>query len=491
VGEPSRHLIVVANRGPVAYGRSAEGERILRRGGGGLVTALRSLIARHDITWIGSAMTDEDRAVSEEHRGEAFVERSRDGAPYRMRFVAHDPSAYDWFYNVVANPTLWVLQHYMWGLAYAPDVDLGLHHAWFNGYVPVNEGFAAATLAELERRPDSAVFFHDYHLYLAPKLLREARSDAVTSHFIHIPWPEIDYWHVLPENLRVAIHDGLLANDIVGLHTNRWRRNFLHTCEGVLGAEVDYAASTVSWEGRRTLVTSHPIGIDPLEFDELRETARVLELEQEIVERRPEFLVLRVDRTDPSKNVVRGFRAFALFLDMHPELHGRVTLLTLLDPSRQDVPEYSEYIAAIQREARAVNDRFQRESWLPIDLQIEDNFLQAVAAYRQYDALLVNSVFDGLNLVSKEAPLVNGRDGVLLLSENAGSHEELGEWALTVNPFDVYGQAEAIHRALTMDRSERQRRSAALRAHVREHDLAEWIGAQLADLDRAASSVPS
>jgi trehalose 6-phosphate synthase len=400
-----------------------------------------------------------------------------------VRLVAHDPSAYDWYYNVVSNPTLWFLQHYMWGLPYAPDVDLGLHNAWFNGYLPVNEAFAQATIDELDRRPDAAVFFHDYHLYLAPKLVREQRPDATLAHFIHIPWPQTDYWHVLPEHLRRAVHEGVLANDIVGLHTNRWRRNFLRCCEDLLGCELDVAASAVTHGGRRTLVTAHPLGIDPAEFDELREDERVLEEERLIVERRPEFLVLRVDRTDPSKNVVRGFRSFALFLDMHPEMHGRVTLLTLLDPSRQDIPEYSEYVAAIQREARAVNDRFQHEGWTPIDLQVGDNFAQSVAAYKQYDALLVNAVFDGLNLVSKEASLVNTRDGVLILSENTGSHEELGAWAVSVNPFDVYGQAQAIHDALTMQAAEKARRIGAIRASVREHDVARWIAAQLADLD--------
>jgi len=478
-----RKLVVVANRGPVSYGRSASGERIVLRGGGGLVTALRSLVAHHDVTWIASAMSDEDRAVAAEHGGDGFEETARDGSPYRLRLVAHDPTAYDWYYNVVANPTLWFLQHYMWGLPYAPDLDLGLHHAWFNGYLPVNDAFAGAVAAELDRDPEATVFLHDYHLYLAPKLIRERRPGAVMSHFVHIPWPQSDYWHVLPEHLRRAVHEGLLANDIVGFHTQRWKRNFLHSCEELLGAEVDDAAGTVVHDGRSTLVTSHPIGIDPLEFDELKDSPAVLEQERQIVERRPEFLVVRVDRTDPSKNVVRGFRAFGLFLDQHPELHGRVVLLALLDPSRQDIPEYSEYLGAIQREARAVNDRFQTEGWTPIDLQIADNFAQAVAAYKQYDVLLVNAVFDGLNLVSKEAPLVNGRDGVLVLSENAGAHEELGAWALTINPVDVYGQAQAIHEALTMPADERRRRLEETRRHVRVHDLAAWIAAQLADLD--------
>ncbi len=474
---------MVANRGPVSYARSPEGERITKRGGGGLVTALRTLVAHHEVTWIASAISDEDRAVAEEHEGDAFDETWRDGSPYRLRLVAHEPSAYDGFYNVVANPTLWFLQHYMWGLGYAPDVDVGLGDAWSNGYVTVNESFANAIVAELDRRPDAAVFLHDYHLYLAPKLVRDARPDALLTHFIHIPWPETDYWYVLPARLRDAIHEGVLANDILGLHTRRWRHNFLDACEGVLGATVDHNASTVTHAGRTTLVTSHPIGIDPAEFDALRNDAGVLEQERAIVERRPQFLVVRVDRTDPSKNVVRGFRAFALFLERHPEMLGRVTMLALLDPSRQEVPEYTEYLAAIEREARSVNDRFKRDGWLPVDLQIADNFAQSIAAYKQYDALLVNPVFDGLNLVSKEAPLVNERDGVLILSENAGSHEELGEWALSVNPFDIEGQADAIDAALTMPVDERQYRLEALRATVRKRDLAAWIAAQLGDLD--------
>jgi trehalose 6-phosphate synthase len=479
-----RNLIVVANRGPVSYARSASGERVLKRGGGGLVTALRSLVSQQTLTWIASAMSDEDRVVASEHGGASFAETWHDGSPYRLRLVAPDPRAFDGYYNVLANPTLWFLQHYMWGLAYAPDIDVAVRDAWDNGYVPVNEAFASAIADELERTPGAAVFLHDYHLYLTPKLVRDRCPEALLSHFVHIPWPETDYWHVLPRDMRVAIHEGMLANDIVGLHTQRWRHNFLRACEDIVGAEVDHAASTVTHGGRTTLVTSHAISIDPREFDALRDTADVLEQERLIEERRPEFLVVRVDRTDPSKNVVRGFRAFALLLERHPELHERVAMLALLDPSRQDVPEYADYRAAIEHEAHKVNDRFARAGWQPVDLQIADNFAQSIAAYKQYDALLVNPVFDGLNLVSKEAPIVNDRDGVLILSENAGSHEELGEWALTVNPFDISGQAEAIATALTMAAGERRRRASALRAHVREHDLAAWIEAQLADIDR-------
>jgi trehalose 6-phosphate synthase len=480
-----RQLIVVSNRGPVSYDRDQDGNRISKRGGGGLVTALRSLVSHHDVTWVASAMSDEDRAVAEEAGGASFPETARDGSPYRLRLVSHGEAAYDWFYNVVSNPTLWFLQHYLWDLPQHPTVDQGLEHAWEEGYVPVNAAFAEAVVEELERRPDATVFLHDYHLYLAPGLIREARPDASLAHFVHIPWPGPDYWYVLPQRIRAAIHDGLLANDVVGFHTFRWRRNFLRAAQDIVQASPDYSDwGAVEHAGRRTLVTSHPISVDAEEFDELKDSADVLAAEEEIVARRPEKLLLRVDRTDPSKNVVRGFRAFEAYLDAHPEMHGRVGMLALLDPSRQDIPEYSEYLGAIQRTARAVNDRFQHGDWIPIDLQIADDFPQSVAAYKQYDVLLVNAIFDGCNLVAKEAPLVNQRDGVLLLSENAGAHEELGEWALTVNPFDVAGQAEAIHQALEMPVDERRGRLEAIRAHVRAHDLSSWIGALLADFDR-------
>jgi trehalose 6-phosphate synthase len=479
-----RKLIVVSNRGPASFTRDDGGNRVARRGGGGLVTTLRSLVAHHDVTWIASAMTDEDRAVAAESGGEAIEEVARDGSTYRLRLVAHDPSAYDWYYNVVANPTLWFLQHYLWALAYAPDIDPGLHHAWDEGYVPVNRAFAEAALAELEAQPDASVFFHDYHLYLAPRFVRDVRPDASLGHFVHIPWPEPDLWRVLPERIRYAIHDGLLANDVVGFHAHRWRRSFLRSSRDLLQADCDFERSVCSYREGRTFVATRPISVDASEFEELAESEPVLRLEEELESKRPEVLIVRVDRTDPSKNVVRGFRAFEFYLDAHPEMHGRVGMLALLDPSRQDIPEYAEYLGAIQRAARGVNDRFQRDRWTPVDLRIEDNFPLTVAAYKQYDVLLVNAIYDGLNLVAKEGPLVNQQDGVLILSENAGSHEELGPWALSVNPFDIEEQARAIDAAIGMGRDERRARLEAIREHVQTHDVGAWLATQLEDLDQ-------
>jgi trehalose 6-phosphate synthase len=452
-----------------------------------VVTALGGLLAHHDVTWVASAMTEEDRAVAAEQGG-SFVEETADGAVYRLRLVSHDPAVYDRFYKVMANPTLWFLHHYLWGLGSGPDFGPELHEAWSDGYVPVNEALAAAALEELEREPDAAILFHDYHLYVAPRLVREAQPDVVTSHFLHIPWPEPDYWHALPPELRVAVHEGLLANDVVGFHTERWRRAFLLSAERLLGARVDWEAGLVEHRDHTSRVVAHPISVDPAEFDRLRGDPGVLEREAGLVARRPEQLVLRVDRTDPSKNIVRGFHAFALLLERHPELHGRVGMVALLAPSRQDIPVYAEYVGEVETAAREVNGRFGRDGWRPVELDVADDFLRSVAGYKQFDVLLVNPVFDGLNLVTKEAFLLNEHDGVLVLSENAGVHEELGGLGITVNPVDVSGQAEALYAALTLEPAERRRRADAIREHVRTHDIQEWVDAQLAELDAVRSS---
>jgi trehalose 6-phosphate synthase len=479
-----REIIIVSNRGPVIYQRGPEQVREAKRGGGGLVTALGSLALHHDVTWIASAMSDVDREIAEESHGWAVEERLENGADYRLRLLAHEPSAYDQYYNVVANPTLWFTQHCLWDLVREPDSERsGLVEAWRNGYAPINAAFAEAALEELSRRPEAIVFFNDYHLYLAPRLVRTRAPGAALLHFVHIPWPQLNCWRVLPEEITVAIHDGLLANDVVGFHTTRWRSNFIQSAQSVAGAKRISGKAAVSHAGTTTCLSARGISIDPDELAALVEDPRVQEHERRIIETRPEFLVVRVDRTDPSKNIVRGFRAFELFLEQHPELQGRVTMLSCLDPSRLNIPEYENYLEAIQREAQRVNERFQQQGWTAIDLQIKDDVHQSIAAYKQYDVLFVNAISDGLNLVAKEAPLANERDGVLILSENTGAHEELGPFSLAIDPFDVRAQALAIYEALTMRADVRKRWIEDIRAWVSEHDLAWWINGLLHDLD--------
>ena len=461
-----RKLIVVSNRGPLAFARDEEGARVARRGAGGLVTALATLVSHHDVTWIASALSGEDRAVAAEG---AVEERARDGSTFRLRLVAHRPSAYDLYYNVVANPTLWFVQHGLWDLKHNPAHDLGC--AWEEGYVAVNEAFAGAVLDELAREPGATVFFHDYPLSLAPAVVRAQRPDATLAHFTHIPWVDAEAWSVLPAPIVKAIHAGLLANDVVGFHTERWRRAFLSSC------------ASLDLDPGKALVTAHPISIDPDEFAGLAASEAVRERERGLVASRPETMVLRVDRTDPSKNVVRGLEAFGLLLERRPDLRGRVGMLALLDPSRQDIPEYVEELRRIEAAAASLEERFPGA----LQLRVADDFPQSIAAYKQFDVLLVNAVMDGLNLVAKEAPLVNTRDGVVVLSVNAGAHEELGRWTIPLDPLDVEDHVTALEAAIALPVDERRARLEAIREHVRAHDLEAWLEAQLADIDRAST----
>ena len=269
--------------------------------------------------------------------------------------------------------------------------------------------------------------------------------------------------------------------------TDRWREDFLVCAARILGVEVDHELGVVEYDGRRTLVTARPISVDPAEFAEFAESADVREKERGLKEIPGERLIVRVDRTDPSKNIVRGFQALELYLERRPEAHGRVTMLALLDPSRQNIPHYATYLAEIQSAARAVNRRFGSAEWQPVVLEIRDDFPKSLAAYKHYDVLLVNAIFDGMNLVAKEAPLINERDGVLVLSENTGACDELGEWSVVVNPFDVVGQADALHAALELPPADRRARIEGIRTHVREHDIESWLRTQLADLDAVSA----
>ena len=360
---------------------------------------------------------------------------------------------------MIANPQLWFVQHYLWDLSNAPDIRVEEKAAWRYGYKVVNSDIAEAVLARLEGQDEPLVMFHDYHLYTAPALVRKARPDAFLHHFVHIPWPHPDAWRILPRDWREEIFDGLLSNDIIGFHTSSYVHNFLDCCRELVGAEVDYRNEVVHYEGREIWIRAYPLGIDAERLRRVAAFEEVADYERELLARRREHLIIRVDRADLSKNVLRGFTAFDQFLADHPEFHERVTFIAHLQPSRQDVAEYQEYLERIEALVAVVNHRHGTTDWMPIDLRIYENFHEAVARYKHFDLLMVNSLFDGMNLVAKEAPAVNTRDGVLMLSENTGAHEELGECALSVNPFDIEEQAEAIHRALTMDAIERRERA--------------------------------
>jgi trehalose 6-phosphate synthase len=477
----SSPLIIVSNRGPAQFERDEGGERTVRRGGGGLVTALSGLVSHRDALWIASAMTDEDVAVSEEH-GASPVELSLDGIDYSVCLVGSDAEAYDRFYNVIANPILWFIQHYLWDLSNAPDIRQEELDAWDFGYQTVNRDIAGSVLRQIEDQERPLVMLHDYHLYTAPGMIRESRPDVFLHHFVHIPWSQPDSWRILPGRIREAIYQGMLANDIIGFHTHAYCINFLRCCDELLEADVDYTTGEVHHARGRTLARAYPLSIDAQRLQRAAESPEVAEAEREVLERRRKHLIIRVDRADLSKNVLRGFTAFDTFLTQHPEFREEVTFIAHLQPSRQDVPEYAEYLERIEALVAVVNHRHGTTDWMPIDLKIYENFHDAVARYKHFDLLMVNSLFDGMNLVAKEAPAVNKRNGVVMLSENTGAHEELGDCALSVNPFDIQEQADEIYRALTMEPEERALRAKRLKEIITERDPGDWVDEQMADI---------
>jgi trehalose 6-phosphate synthase len=471
-------LVLVSNRGPVTF----EHDGSMRRGTGGLVTALIGLATHRKVTWIASALTDEDVEVSEQHGGRPFPVQTPDGDQYSIKFVASDPDAYDRFYNIIANPMLWFIQHYLWDLSNAPDIRRNETEAFEFGYNAVNDDLAHAVLEEIEGVEQPVVMVHDYHLYTLPALVRRERPDVFLHHFVHIPWTQSDAWRVLPKMMRDDIYHGILANDIIGFHTRSYRRNFLRCCEELLELEVDFDAGIVRIDDREVWVRAYPLPIDSSAVQAVAQRERVKEFEEELLRRRRDHLILRVDRADLSKNVLRGFSAFDVFLEQHPEFRERVTFIAQLMPSRTDVAEYAEYLERIEAVVAVVNHRHGSPDWMPIQLKLRDDLEEAVAAYKHYDVLIVNAMFDGMNLVAKEGPMVNERAGVSILSENTGAHEELGDCALSVNPFDIQELADSIHAALTMPQPERERRIAGLRAVVTARDPGDWIDDQLADI---------
>ena len=285
-----------------------------------------------------------------------------------------------------------------------------------------------------------------------------------------------------PGRIREELYAGLLANDIIGFHTMAYRRNFLQCCRDLMGLEVDFDAGSVRYEDREVWVRSYPLPIDARATRRVAAGERTQEFERELLRRRRDAMILRVDRADLSKNVLRGFSAFDLFLEQHPEWRERVTFVAQLMPSRTDVPEYAEYLERIEALVAVVNHRHGTPDWMPIQLKLRDDLEEAIASYKHYDVLLVNAMFDGMNLVAKEGPLVNERRGVSILSENTGAHEELGECALSVNPFDIQELADSIHAALTMPDDERARRAEGLQRIVTARDPGDWIDEQLADI---------
>jgi trehalose 6-phosphate synthase len=481
--------IIAANRGPVEFGRGPDGDRLCHRGSGGLVTALSALASQlSEVVWICAPRSEEDRAVASEYPG-GFVAEGEAEDRRLVRFLDLEPEAFDRYYSVISNPIIWFVQHNLWDLSNAPNITFFEREAFEDGYRKVNAQFAQAVVDAIDASGGTTtVMVHDYHLYLVADMVRRARPGATISHFVHIPWPQPEAWRVLPGWMRQELIMGLVGNDLVAFQTARDARNFLLCCEELLGLPVNHSTSSVSVNGRTVAARFYPISIDAEQLESFSRSAEVEQYVEPLENVRREHLIVRVDRTDLSKNILRGFLAYDRMLEKHPDLAGRVTFLALLQPSRQDVAEYREYTDQILRLVADINLKHGNVEWQPIDLRMEDNLPRAVAAYRLFDVLMVNPVHDGLNLVAKEGMLINERDGVLVLSEHAGVHDEIGQYALSIHPVDIEQQADALYEGLFLPPPERHRRRDACVEIIRRNGLAEWFLMQVADIAAIRSS---
>ena len=474
-----RKLIIVANRGPVTFQYDENGERTFQRSGGGLVTALTGLAQHVDATWIAAAETEAD------HEFQAGDVQLEGDSSLRVRFIEPDPDAYEAYYSVIANPLLWFLQHNMWDGIRTPTINRDTWRAWDEGYTAVNRQFAEAVAEEVlsSERP-ALVMLQDYHLYLAPRFLRQklrGRKNVTLMFFVHIPWPGPEDWGMLPPDMRQAILQSLCAVDLLGFQTREDALNFVRTCESYMPrASVNFKRGRIWFRNHSTHVRDFPISID---VDALRSLAASEEVAyhqrdlQGVIGNRK--LILRIDRTEPSKNIVRGFEAFGEMLESYPELQDTVKFLALLVPSRLVVEEYQNYLDEIMAAAGRVNAAYGSSEWEPIRILVGEDYSRAVAAMQIYDVLLVNAIADGMNLVAKEGPIVNQRQGVIVLSERTGALQQLAAGATVISPYDIYATSEALHNALLMPEAERAERAARLRWIIEREDIQDWLCRQL------------
>jgi trehalose 6-phosphate synthase len=485
--EPDRSIVIASNRGPAQFEPNEDGDLVPQRGGGGLVTALTGALAKTGGLWVAAAMSDGDRQMANESP-DGRIEMADEDTKYDLRYLSVPPDRFDRYYNVVSNRILWFTYHYLFDAPRTPRFGRPTERAW-KDYVAVNRSFADALVAEDARPARSpAHLIQDYHLSLVPAMLRRRRPGALVAHFTHTPFAGPDYFRILPTQMADAVLRGLLGSDVVGFHSEAWAENFLLCCRHLQGARVDLRTRRVDLDGRRTLVRVYPIAIDVEGLRRAASSPEVRRVRRELIRwLGGRKLILRVDRTELSKNILRGFLAYEAFLKRRPQWRDRVRFLTLLNPSRRGIPEYRAYTRDCLRTAERINQELGTPDWRPIDVIIRDDFVRAVAGYSLYDVLMVNPVFDGMNLVAMEGPTVNRTGGVLVLSRNAGAHSLLGRHAVSVNPFDIAETADAIASALVMPEEERAVRARSLRRIVASNPPSRWVNRQLGDVEEAAT----
>ncbi|WP_344975195.1 alpha,alpha-trehalose-phosphate synthase (UDP-forming) [Salinactinospora qingdaonensis] len=449
-------ILVASNRGPVSFSVADDGSLAFRRGGGGLVSGLSSVAADIETLWVCAALSDADRkAVAAAPEGR-LDQAGFDLGGARVRMLDIAPETFADAYTWVANSTLWFVHHMLYDTPNKPGFDATFRHQWEN-YRSYNAAFAEALVTGAGEGAKVAV--QDYHLALVPRMVRGRRPDLRIAHFSHTPWAPPEYFRMLPTDVGRELLEGMLGADHLGFLSSRWADAFLECCARFLHAGVDRRARTVQFGGRIVKVGVHGLGADGAFLRERAEADDVAqrrgELRELVGDRK---LIVRVDRTELSKNIVRGLAAYRELLATRPEWRGRVTHMAYAYPSRGDVPEYREYTAAVQRLAKEINEEFGTDDWTPLILEVNDDFPRSLASYQIADVLLVNPIRDGMNLVAKEGPVLSLEGCAVVLSTEAGAADDLGKNALLINPYDISETTEALHKGLTMPQEERRAR---------------------------------
>jgi trehalose 6-phosphate synthase len=449
-----------------------------------MVSGLSTVADTEDMLWVCAALSDGDRAAARSAGESGLLPWHGTEGGSAIRMLDLPPTVFQRAYNAVANSTLWFVHHMLYDTPNQPSFGPGFEPEWAD-FRTYNEAFAVA-LAEAARPQGGQVraVIQDYHLCLAPRMLARLAPDVRIAHFSHTPWAPPDYYRLLPSAVGREVLAGILGADHAGFLCQRWADAFLNCCAEFLDCAVDRARSQVAYKGKVTTIGVHPLGVDA---GQLRERAREEDVQDRLAALTAQTtgrrLIVRVDRTELSKNIVRGLEAYRELLRGHPEWRGRVTKLAFAYPSRTDLAEYREYAAAVQRLARQIQDEFAEPGWEPLILQVNDDYARSLAALRMADVLLVNPIRDGMNLVAKEGPILSDGGCMVVLSTEAGAAAELGADAVLVNPFDVAETAEALHSALEMSHDERRRRSRALAAAAGAMPPQRWFASQLAALE--------
>ncbi|WP_309896721.1 bifunctional alpha,alpha-trehalose-phosphate synthase (UDP-forming)/trehalose-phosphatase [Archangium sp.] len=465
-------LLLVSNRLPVTVKADKDGVSVVRSAGG-LATGLRGPHERSGGVWIGwpgdvSRLTQAQRASVEAQLAEL-----------RCVPLYLSSSEVNRFYEGYSNRVLWPLCHYLIERMPRQDRD-------WEAYRKVNERFADLVVRHYQ--PGDTIWVHDYQLMLVPALLRARLPQARIGYFHHIPFPSSEIFRTLPR--RTELVRGLLGADLIGFHTHTYVRHFTSSLMRLVGLET--VVDQVAYEGRQVRLGDFPMGIDAQAFENLANEPAVLEdVRVHREQSKGQRLLMGVDRLDYTKGIPQRLLAVQRLLEREPAWRGRLRFVQVAVPSRTAVEDYATYRDKVDELVGRINGIYGSVHNVPVHyLYRSFNERQLAALYRAADVMLVTPIRDGMNLVAKEFCAARpDEDGVLVLSEFAGSADEMGD-AVMVNPYDVEGMADALERALEMPEEERRTRMRHLRTRVKEYDVHWWVRSFLDTLQAVPTPPP-